>query len=254
MEKSTEVDGAVPAMQDAMEAVRSQAEAVARSQAGSIIASTVPLLNDVASLLVRAHDEGQRSITGGPTVPDPSLLTQRFSDPLVCTTGGTEAQAVAAALQSFCEKRTRDSDDSWEDDTPHSTVKSVDGTSHQYPFGSQMQRQQAAVLTSGGVLTSDTLTYGLTLNQHNELVPHGGRVEEKRQQLEASAEAERLQAFEKLPEAERQQAFREQYPDGTPPARNTRRCLHYLRMIAQLQRRLSATCSHRAEHFRSKTS
>ena len=63
--------------------------------------------------------------------------------------------------------------------------------------------------------------YGLTLNQHNELVPHGGRVEEKRQQLEASAEAERLQAFEKLPEAERQQAFREQYPDGTPPARNT---------------------------------
>ena len=100
MEKSTEVDGAaVPAMQDAMEAVRSQAEAVARSQAGSIVASTVPLLNDVASLLVRAHDEGQRSITGGPTVPDPSLLTPRFSDPLVCTTGGTEAQAVAAAHQ-----------------------------------------------------------------------------------------------------------------------------------------------------------
>ena len=188
----------VPAMQDAMEAVRSQAEAVARSQAGSIVASTVPLLNDVASLLVRAHDEGQRSITSGPTVPDPSLLTPRFSDPLVCTTGGTEAQAVAAAHQSFREKRTRGSDDSWEDGTPHLTVKSVDGTSHQYPFGSQMQRQQVAVLTSGGVLTSDTLTYGLTLNQHNELVPHGGRVEEKRQQLEASAEAERLQAFEKL--------------------------------------------------------
>ena len=118
-----------------------------------------------------------------------------------------------------------------------------------------MQRQQAAVLTSGGVLTSDTLTYGLTLNQHNELVPHGGRVEEKRQQLEASAEAERLQAFEKLPEAERQQAFREQYPDGTPhcPEHPSLSSLPR-RMIAQLQRRLSPTCSHRAEHFRSKTS
>lgn len=83
VEESTAVDGGqrevrveykIP-MEDAMEAVRTQAEAAARAQAGSIISNTVPVLNEVSSLLVRAHDEGQRSITGGPTEPNPSLLT-----------------------------------------------------------------------------------------------------------------------------------------------------------------------------------
>ena len=66
-------------------------------------------------------------------------------------------------------------------------------------------------------LTSDTLTFGLTMNQHGELVPHGGRAEVRRQRNAALASYSQAEYWAEACKSKNPRLVpRPQTPRGTP--------------------------------------